>query len=203
MFKSKKNTVPGLLLALALPVSCNCEGGMMGDGGMMRDGGMMNDGGMMADGNSTPSWMMSDGMQMDQNMMRDMHVIHGLLMDHEKIEREVRDIPGGVETITTSSDPEIASQLVKHVHQMKERVEEGRAIRHMDPLFQEIFDNHEKIEMEIEEVPGGVRVTETSDDPAVILLIRQHARRAVSEFAEQGMQRAMQPTPLPSGYTPS
>lgn len=73
----------------------------------------------------------------------------------------------------------------------------------MDPLFREIFRHHEKIELEIEEVPGGVRVAETSEDAEVVLLIRQHALRAVSEFVEGGMRRAMQPTPLPDEYQAS
>jgi hypothetical protein len=34
------------------------------------------------------------------------------------------------------------------------------------------------------------------------LLIRQHAHRAVSEFVDQGMPRAMRPTPLPQSYSP-
>lgn len=69
----------------------------------------------------------------------------------------------------------------------------------MDPLFREIFQHHEKIEMQVEDVPGGVRVRETSDVPQVGALIRQHARRAVSEFVDRGMERAMRPTPLPPG----
>jgi len=36
----------------------------------------------------------------------------------------------------------------------------------------------------------------------VTLLIRQHARAAVSQFVADGMARAMQPTPLPDGYHP-
>jgi hypothetical protein len=169
--------------------------GEMGDNGMMDDDGMMRE--MMDD---MPSWMMSRGMTMDHSMMADMGEIHALLRNHEKVRREVANIPGGVRTVTTSSDPAIAESIRTHAHQMKNRIEEGRSIRHMDPLFREIFEHHEKIEMQIEEVPDGIRVTETSDDPQVTLLIRQHARRAVSEFVEKGMQRAMQPTPLPEAY---
>jgi hypothetical protein len=44
---------------------------------------------------------------------------------------------------------------------------------------------------------------ETADTPNVVPLVRQHARRAVSEFVAQGMPRMMQPTPLPPGYVPS
>lgn len=188
-------------------------GGMMGRDGMGdmmgRDsmGGMMGGGGMMGmmeimEGMSCdmPDWMLSGQMRMDLTMMRDMHVIHGLLAEHEKIRRRVEDIPNGVRTTTTSDDPEVAARIRTHVYQMKDRVEDGRAIRHMDPVFREIFENHEKIEIQIEEIPGGVRVVETSRDPQVVLLIRQHARRAVSEFVDSGMQRAMRPTPLPEGY---
>ena len=184
----------------AAPANSSDEpGGMMGDDGMMGDHGMMDRDGIGEMMRDMPDGMMSRGM-MDRNMMRDMHVIHDLLMDHEKIRREVENIPGGVRTVTTSSDPSVTESIRTHVYQMKSRIEEGRLIRHMDPLFREIFEHHDKIDMRIEEVPGGVRVTETSADPQVALLIRQHARRAVSEFVERGMRRAMQPTPLPEGY---
>jgi hypothetical protein len=155
------------------------QGGMMGGDGMM--GGQ---GGMMG------------GMQ-------DMQAIHGLLSQHQKIERSVKDIPNGVETITTSSDPQVANLIREHVWQMKARIEEGRPIRQMDPLFREIFKNHQHVHMQIVDVPGGVRVTETADTANVVPLVRQHARRAVSEFVAEGMPRAMQPTPLPPGYVPS
>ena len=173
-------------------------GRMMGDDGMMGRGGMMDHsmGEMMRD---MPDWMMGRGRMMDRSMMGDMHVIHDLLMEHEKIRREVENIPGGVRTVTTSSDPSITKSIRTHVYQMKSRIEEGRSIRHMDALFREIFEHHDKIDMRIEEVPGGVRAIETSEDPQVALLIRQHAR-AVSEFVERGMRRAMQSTPLPEGY---
>ena len=161
-----------------------------------RSGGMMNDNRMMS---GMPNWMMGGGM-MDENMMRDMGPIHGLFMQHEKIHRAVEEIPGGVRTMTTSEDPQVTDLIRTHVREMKERIEMGQPIRQMDPLFREIFRHHEKIRLEIEDVPGGVRATETSDDPQVTLLIRQHAKRAVSEFVQGGMNRAMQGTPLPEGY---
>ncbi len=161
-----------------------------------RMSGMMNDNRMMS---GMPNWMMSGGM-MDENMMRDMGPIHGLLMQHEKVHRTVEEIPGGVRTVTTSEDPQVTDLIRTHVREMKERIEKGQPIRQMDPLFREIFRHHEKIRLEVEDVPGGVRATETSDDPQVSLLIRQHAKRAVSEFVQGGMNRAMQGTPLPEGY---
>ncbi|MGH3737554.1 MAG: hypothetical protein ACRDT6_18385 [Micromonosporaceae bacterium] len=165
-----------------------------GDGPM---GGPDDDGmGMSGD---MPDWMMSEG-GMGGAMMRDMRVIRGLLDNHLEIQRDVTDVPGGIRSVTTSADGEVAAAIRTHVDQMRQRIEQGATIRHMDPLFREIFEHHEKIEMKVEEIEGGVRVVETSSDPQVVLLIRQHARRAVSEFVATGMDRAMRPTPLPDGY---
>lgn len=83
---------------------------------------------------------------------------------------------------------------------MRGRIEDNRPIRNGDPLFREIFEHHAAITIEITNLPDGVQLTETSADPLVQLLIRQHAHRAVSEFVAAGMTRAMQPTPLPDGY---
>jgi hypothetical protein len=136
-------------------------------------------------------------------MMQDMPAIHGLLMHHDEIQRSVEDIPNGVRTVTTSKDPKVASLIREHVWQMKRRIEQGQPIRQMDPLFVELFKNHQHIHMKIEDVPGGVRVEETADEARVVPLVRQHAHKAVSEFVAQGMRRAMEPTPLPPGYTPN
>jgi hypothetical protein len=133
---------------------------------------------------------------------RAMSVIHALVADHTKIHRAVEDLPDGVRTTTTSDDAAVAALIRTHVRQMKDRVASGRPIRMMDPLFRELFKHYDSIKMEVEEVAGGVRVIETSDDPNVVLLIRQHARRAVSEFVEQGLPRLHEPTPLPEGYQP-
>jgi len=125
---------------------------------------------------------------------------HYLLENHDKIVRSVELIDGGVLTVTTSEDPLVTEKIRLHVAQMKERVESGQGMRHWDPMFVELFRHADKIEMQIEEVPGGVKVREVSDDPQVALLIRQHAERGVSEFVERGFDRAHEPTPLPEGY---
>jgi uncharacterized protein YdcH (DUF465 family) len=166
----------------------NCESGR--NQNHMMDHGMMDDDMRRA--------MMSENM--GPEMMEDMRPIREMLMNHEQIERRVEDLNNGVKTWTTSDDPEIAAAIQTHVRQMKERMEEKKPIRQMDPLFREIFKHADKIEMQIENIENGVVVLETSNDPEVVKLIQQHANRAVSEFAEQGMQRAMQPTPLPEGY---
>jgi len=184
----------GVVVTPAAGVLTACGGGGRRRPGM--GGGMPSDG--MPSG-GMPDWMMSDGM-MDADMMSDMPVIHDLLVGHEKIRREVIDIDGGIRSRTTSDDPGLARLLRAHVAAMRRRIEDSRPIRQMDPLFREIFKHHEAIAIDLAERPDGVQVTETSGDPQVRLLIRQHARRAVSEFVASGMPRAMQPTPLPDGY---
>ncbi|GAB5535050.1 MAG: hypothetical protein Rubg2KO_12990 [Rubricoccaceae bacterium] len=125
------------------------------------------------------------------------NTIHALLTDHTAIERRVEDIPNGVKTWTTSEDADVAVLIRQHVRQMGARLESGRPMRRWDPLFAAIFEHADAIEMTIEDIPGGVYVIETSTDPDVVALIRQHAHRAVSEFVERGMDRAHEPTPLP------
>lgn len=89
-----------------------------------------------------------------------------------------------------SDRPEVAELIRTHVWQMRDRLEEGNPIRVMDPVFREIFEHHEAVGMDVEETRDGVVVVETSADPRVELLIRQHADRAVSEFVAEGMARA-------------
>lgn len=115
----------------------------------------------------------------------DMGTIHQLLDHRGSIRREVQQIEGGVRTRTESDDPAVAAMIKKHVHAMKTRVEDGRPIRRRDPLFAAIFDQADAIEMTIEETPGGVIVTETSDEPGVAALISAHAA-VVSLFLENG-----------------
>ena len=126
--------------------------------------------------------------------------IHALLTAHEKITREVTDIPNGIESVTTSDDPEVAALIRKHVKEMSERLENGQPVRRWDPLFRELFVHYKKIKLEAIEVEGGIKVRETSDDPSVVLLIRQHAHKGVSEFVRDGFTRAHQASPLPEGY---
>lgn len=147
-----------------------------------------------------PDWMMSDEGMMGAGMMQDMRTIHGLLSNTDTIDRDVEDLPNGVRTVTTSDDPEVAQLIRTHVRQMEARYDRGQPIRMMDPVFRELFRNREKASLVYEDIPGGLRVTHTSDDPQVVLLIRQHAHRFVSEAAEEGMRRAMRGTPLPEGY---
>ena len=166
--------------------------------------GMMNDGprGGMMEGSARDGMGMMGEVMMESGAMGDMMTIRQLLARHEQIEREVENVPGGVRTATVSDDPEMTELIRQHVREMKARYGRDQPIRMMDPVFRELFRHRDRATLEIEDVPGGVRVLHTSDDPDVTALIRQHAHAFVSEAAEQGMQRAMEPTALPEGYRP-
>ena len=181
-------TVGSLTSVLLLAAGVHAQMGPMN--GMSSKGSM--GGGMMGG--------MTGGMT--GGMMKDMMPIRSLLMSHDAITRTVQDIPGGVRTVTTSKDPEIAKTIRTHVWEMKTRLAKNEPIRQMDPLFRQIFLHHGEIDLQVQDIPGGVRTVETSKNPQATLLIRQHARAAVSEFVKYGMPRAMQPTPLPKGYRP-
>ena len=129
--------------------------------------------------------------------------IHSLLDHRESIQRQVEEVDGGVITITTSEDPEVTDTIRFHVMQMETRLQKGQPMRQWDPLFRELFAHSAEIKTEVEEIPGGVKVRQTSDNPEVAALIRQHATRAVSEFVRDGYDRVHQATPLPETAPPA
>jgi len=120
----------------------------------------------------------------------DMMGIHALFAQRDRIERTVTPIPGGVRTTTESDDPAVVAQLREHVSAMYARLEEGRPINARDPLFAALFENADKIAFKTENTAKGITVTETSDDPAVVELIRRHAE-VVNQFIANGMHEMM------------
>ncbi|GEM_PF-845498 len=141
--------------------------------------------------------MMRGGMMGDMATMRaDMQDIHELLNNHEAIERTVKQLPNGVETVTTSTDPDVVPMIQKHVRAMHKRLEEKRIIRPMDPLFVAVFENADKIDLAITDLPDGVKVVESSQDAYVVRLIHAHAA-AVDRFVAEGMAAMPKTTPAP------
>jgi hypothetical protein len=120
----------------------------------------------------------------------DMMGVHALFASRNQIRRTVTQIPRGVTATTESDDAAVVAQLRQHVQSMYARLKEGRPINARDPLFAALFDNADKIEVKMENTPKGITVTETSDDPAVVALVRRHAD-VVSLFIENGMQEMM------------
>ena len=136
------------------------------------------------------------GMAADGDHAEDMALFHFLLDHREEIRRSVEMLPDGVETLTESDVPEMASTIREHVRSMYQRLEEGRPIHARDPLFAEIFRNADKIRMTIEDTEHGLRVRETSDDPYVAKLIQRHAE-VVNGFLANGHAEMRKSHPLP------
>ena len=132
----------------------------------------------------------------DPAMKADMDVFHDLLDHRKDIKRTVKDVDGGVETVTESAVPEVASKIKEHAAAMHKRVKDGKGIHLRDPLFAEIFKHADRIEMTVEKTETGVRVKETSKDEYVAKLIRAHAR-VVNGFIENGHAEMRKDHPLP------
>lgn len=115
----------------------------------------------------------------------DMKAIQFLLANRSKIQRTVKNLPDGVETVTESDDPEVTKVLVEHVNAMYKRVEENRPIHARDPLFAELFRNASTLVMKVEKTEKGVKVIETSKNPFSAKLIQAHAK-VVSLFLKNG-----------------
>ncbi|OYP36595.1 DsrE family protein [Rhodopirellula sp. MGV] len=137
----------------------------------------------------------------DERHDADRDVFQFLLQNHTKINRTVTELPNGVETLTESADPDVADKIKEHVSWMEYRIENTNPIRMRDPLFAELFKHTDKIEMKHVDTENGVRVTETSSDPAVAKLIQAHAK-VVTGFVERGFAEAMKNHPVP-GSTPT
>jgi hypothetical protein len=131
-------------------------------------------------------------------LQADRDVFHELLQNHTKIQRSVTRLENGVETLTESDDPAIAAKIQEHVASMHARVEDGRGLRFWDDLFVAVFQNYKRITMSVENTKQGVRVRETSDDPAVVRLIQAHAD-VVSLFVKYGFEEAHRNHAVPAG----
>jgi hypothetical protein len=134
--------------------------------------------------------------QADADHHADMQLFHYLLANRHKVTREVKYLADGIETLTQSSDPEVAARLKAHVASMAARMERGRPIHARDPLFAEIFRNAKHVTIHVDPLETGVRVVETSDDAYTVKLLHEHAR-VVNLFIERGMSEMHRDHPVP------
>ncbi len=169
--------------------------GMQGGGGMQGMQGMHGMKGMKGGMKGMQGMM---GMAGDPRFQADREMFHFLLSNGKKIRRQVKMLENGIETVTESNDPKVAAVLKKHVASMYDRLEQGQPVRMGDPLFRALFQNADKITMEVKQTKKGVHVVETSDDPYVVKLLQAHAK-VVSQFAKRGFQEAMKMHPVPKG----
>lgn len=118
-------------------------------------------------------------------------LIQKLRQNRNKIDREVVDIDGGVETTTKAKNSNSAQDKIKinnwiydHIEQMKEIAESNGRVRQWDDLFVDMFDNIHKLNLTCDYESGvgtPVVCTHTGDDCYAEALTKAHAE-AVSLF---------------------
>ena len=123
------------------------------------------------------------------DLREDMSRIHQLLGGHDKITRKVVELPDGIESWTTSADPELVAALPAHVDGMVGRMKEGSVVHGFDPLFRKVFAAAGQIEVTVEPLAGGIHVIERGKTPLAVAAIRAHAQ-VVSWFQQLGFAEA-------------
>ncbi len=127
---------------------------------------------------------MMDGATMAQYMV--------LFARHTEIRRTVTEIPGGVRATTESDSPDLAARLQAHVSDVYTRLDRGIAVMGaatsatLPTLVANAFNYRRRLTL----TPTGIAIEETSDDPALVQVIRDHARE-VSGFVADGMPAGM------------
>lgn len=140
--------------------------------------------GMMGNGVMGPG-MMGNASPSDMSVYMEMFNRHG------EIKRTVEQIPGGVRTTTESDAPELAEQLHTHVSSMYAHLEQGAEMTCMSQTLPTLFRNAENYRRQLTVTPTGVIVEETSAEPYLTEVIREHAKE-IDGFVREGMSAMMQ-----------
>jgi len=108
---------------------------------------------------------------------------------HSEITREVINLSDGIDTLTESRDAELSATVVAHVVGMIARIEEGRdpQVPVQSPTLDLLFTNRALIETVMEPTDHGIRVIQTSRDPATVAALQTHAAE-VTDMVVRGMR---------------
>ncbi|MBY0489955.1 MAG: hypothetical protein K2R93_08970 [Gemmatimonadaceae bacterium] len=131
---------------------------------------------------------MGRGMMGDSAAAVIMPIVHDLMTNHTKLRRTVTILPNGVRTVTESDDSTMMYQLRKHVSTTGGLVARSQDLNvpPASPVLHALLQNGAKIVRTVSPTPKGVAVTETSEDPAVVRLLQDHAAE-VTALVERGM----------------
>jgi hypothetical protein len=112
-----------------------------------------------------------------------------MFRNFQTLRREVEQLPNGIRTVTSSTDPDVMAALVSHVVGMIARVEEGRdpQIFIQSKTLDIFFQRPDAIATQIDLTEEGIVVVQTSDDPEMVTALHVHAGE-VSDMAARGMQ---------------
>lgn len=111
-----------------------------------------------------------------------------MFREFQTLSRTVENLPNGIRTVTSASDPAVNEALVSHVVGMIARVEAGDDPRIFiqSPTLDIFFERHDALTSEVEITEDGIVVTQTSDDPELVAALHIHAAE-VTAMAEEGM----------------
>lgn len=145
-----------------------------------------------------PSMMMSDGsMQQQMQVMmapsnrEPMRTGMALFRAHADVRRSVTRLPNGIRATSVSDDPHVAALLQEHVSQMYARLASANEFPYpMSRSVPKLFAHSTGYRRELTLITRGIQVTETSDDPAIVAIIHDHARE-IDGFVKDGMPRMM------------
>ena len=128
------------------------------------------------------------GMRHDSATMAQMRVIHEMVVNHDRIERTVTDLPNGIRTVTTSTDPALARLIKDHVLTMDQRVSRGDdpGLPMESEALRVIFRGKDKIHTVTDTTATGVMVVQTSSDSSIVVALQQHAAE-VTDLLRRGM----------------
>lgn len=115
-----------------------------------------------------------------------------LFARHTEIRRTVTEIPGGVRATTESNSPDLAARLQAHVSDVYTRLDRVIAVMGAatSATLPTLVANAGNYRRRLTLTPTGIAIEETSDDPALVQVIRDHARE-VSGFVADGMSAGM------------
>lgn len=144
---------------------------------------------------SAPSdGMMGGGMgemMAPDNMAGPMRTGMELFARHAQIRRTVTELPNGIHAVTESDDPQTAAIIQAHVSDMYQRLDENRPFPYMmSRSVPAMFARSTDYQRKLEATPKGIAVTETSNDPAMVAVIRAHAQE-LNGFVREGMPAMM------------
>ena len=111
-----------------------------------------------------------------------------LFRNFRTLSRKVTNLPDGIRTVTTSSDPDVMEALVSHVVGMIGRVgaADDPRIFIQSPTLDIFFERGAEIDTEIDVTDEGIVVVQTASDPELIEALQVHAAE-VSDMVDRGM----------------
>lgn len=121
----------------------------------------------------------------DANSGTDMGITMNLVHANTEILRTVTRLRDGIKTVTESDNPKIAQDIKAHVASMAGRLDSGKEFNIFSTTLPVIFDNAKLIKTNLDFTTKGVVVTQTSDDPKVVMALQAHADE-VTELVKGG-----------------